>query len=390
MPKAETKVEATQPSVLSMQMDALNKSAPAALMSLIGAAMAIYTFWSPAMASGLTAWMVCMIIIASTHMLAAWGRKKNKPSHWTDLGWSRMACAIYAAAGLGWGVGGGWMVTQGNDHQILVISVIAMAAVTATFPAVVYPPAYVFFQTPLFATLSVGYAFSHIEFGTVLAIGCAIMTLFGASIGRGVGLQLVRGFELSIENSLMAERLRRRGLALEAVNRDLEIQSLTDPLTGVANRRQLMTFGRAAPDSCAMLMVDIDHFKTYNDAFGHVEGDACLVAVAETLSRSVQVPRDLVARLGGEEFAVVLTGIDEARAEAVAETICANVERLLTSRPSAVRRLVTVSIGLSYRGDGQHKTLAELMEQADSALYRAKAHGRNQVAYAKRLKKQAA
>lgn len=389
MPTAPREAEQNA-QVLAMQMDALFKAAPASVLGICGGAMALYAFWSPETANGLIFWMVFIVGVASVHIAGAFGRAKGLPSSWTDLQWSRLARGIYLSAGLTWGVGGGWMVTQGNDHQILVISCIAMAAVTATFPAVVYPVAYNLFQSSLFISLAVGYALSSMEFGALLAAGCVLMALFGAFIGHGMGTQLAEGMKLSIDNRQMARRLEERGMALEAANRDLEIQTLTDPLTGVANRRRLMAFARSTQGPCALLVVDIDHFKAYNDAFGHVEGDACLVAVAETLTRTIRPSQDLVARLGGEEFAVVLTDLDETRAMAIAESLRANIELLPRSRPSSVRRLVTVSIGFAYRGPDQYKSLAQLMEEADAAVYRAKSTGRNQVVHGDKAKNRAA
>jgi diguanylate cyclase (GGDEF)-like protein len=140
-----------------------------------------------------------------------------------------------------------------------------------------------------------------------------------------------------------------------------------------------MAFARAAAEDCSLLVVDIDHFKAYNDSYGHVEGDACLVAVAECLSAAIDKDRHLVARLGGEEFAVVLNDIGEEAALSTAETMRAGVERLFGPTQNAVRRPVTVSIGLAYRNAAKYKTLAELMDEADIAVYRAKVAGRNRV-----------
>ena len=194
-----------------------------------------------------------------------------------------------------------------------------------------------------------------------------------------LGDQISTALRLSLENKRLAQRLEERSAELEAANRELEIESHTDPLTGVANRRRLMNFARAVRGRCAVLIVDIDHFKSYNDSLGHVAGDACLVAVAETLERSVRPDKDLVARLGGEEFAVVLVDVSAAAAAEQAEAIRANVQALQASGAERVRRQVTVSIGLSTRDANQQKPLSVLMEEADAAVYRAKATGRNRV-----------
>lgn len=379
MPKSEQQAEQEEQQLLALQMDALYKAVPAAVLSIFAALMTLYTFWSPATAFGLSIWMVWMIAIASLHVSAAYARDKHLFRSWSDVSWSKMARFIYLNAGLSWGVGGAWLIGHGTDPQIFVMTCIVMGAVMVTFPIVVYPPAYNLFQAGALLAFATGLAVTPMEYGLVLAIGFVLMAIFGSLIGYGMGNQVIAGMRLSIENKQLAMRLEERGAALEAANRELEIQSHTDPLTGVANRRRLMAFARAAAEDCSLLVVDIDHFKAYNDSYGHVEGDACLVAVAECLSAAIDKDRHLVARLGGEEFAVVLNDIGEEAALSTAETMRAGVERLFGPTQNAVRRPVTVSIGLAYRNAAKYKTLAELMDEADIAVYRAKVAGRNRV-----------
>ena len=379
MPKSEQQAEQEGQQVLALQMDALYQAVPAAVLSIFAALMTLHTFWSPETASGLSLWMVWMIAIAGLHISAAYSRSRRMLPSWSDVSWSRMARFIYLNAGLSWGVGGAWLIGHSDDLQILVMTCIVVGAVAVTFPIVVYPPAYNLFQAGALLPLAVGLAVTPMQYGLVLAVGCVLMAIFGSLIGHGMGSQLIAGMRHSIENKQMAMRLEERGAALEAANRELEIQSQTDPLTGVANRRRLMAFARAAADDCALLIVDVDHFKTYNDAYGHVEGDACLIAVANCLSAIADKERHLVARMGGEEFAVVLNDITEDSALLTAEAMRAGVEQLFGSTQNAVRRPVTVSIGLAYRSGAHYKTLAELMEEADVAVYRAKAAGRNRV-----------
>jgi diguanylate cyclase (GGDEF)-like protein len=193
-----------------------------------------------------------------------------------------------------------------------------------------------------------------------------------------MGEQLSLAFRLLDKNRQLTEELEARGFLLEEENRELTAQTLTDPLTGLANRRRLMEFLRRAPDRCAVLVVDIDHFKSYNDSYGHGDGDVCLVLVAEALSGSVE-PRDLVARYGGEEFVVVLTELDTEKALEVAEQIRAGVHLLATAHPQKIRRQVTASIGLSCRKEEQQKSSSDLLAEADTALYAAKNAGRNRV-----------
>lgn len=158
--------------------------------------------------------------------------------------------------------------------------------------------------------------------------------------------------------------------------------SLRDALTGVHNRRsfdeQLARENRDLP--LALLMLDVDLFKLYNDTLGHQAGDAALAAVAQAMERSLLRSSDKVFRYGGEEFAVLLPNATEKAALAVAERILRHVHALALPHPSsAVAPILTVSVGVALRDPGDGADDAELVTRADKALYRAKSTGRDRV-----------
>lgn len=169
---------------------------------------------------------------------------------------------------------------------------------------------------------------------------------------------------------------------LDHLHQNLTRLSYTDGLTGLANRRRFMDVlgtelsrqARHGHELC-LLLIDVDHFKDVNDRHGHHAGDAVLCDLGRILMASVRTPTDLPARLGGEEFAVVLpdTRLDEARrvAERLREQVATHV-----FQEGEQRLRVTVSIGLVTARD---VNLATLLQQADLALYRAKETGRNRV-----------
>jgi diguanylate cyclase (GGDEF)-like protein len=135
----------------------------------------------------------------------------------------------------------------------------------------------------------------------------------------------------------------------------------------------------------ALLMIDVDHFKAYNDHYGHVAGDCCLQRVAQALAGAVQRAGELAARYGGEEFAVLLPDSDELRAVAVAHRLREAVRELaLEHQASPCGAQVTISVGVACvrPADGQPLEHAQttLFQQADEALYRAKQAGRDRVA----------
>ncbi|WP_051340880.1 diguanylate cyclase [Azospirillum halopraeferens] len=180
-------------------------------------------------------------------------------------------------------------------------------------------------------------------------------------------------------------RLRRAQQAMESLNHRLAELSATDGLLGIANRRRFDTvldseWRRAARtgDPVGLLMVDVDFFKVYNDAYGHLEGDRCLKAIAAAVSAAATRPADLVARYGGEEIAVILPGTGISGARRVAGRIHENIRRL--AHPFADSPLgnhVTVSIGAASLIPDNGTPAEALVAAADRALYLAKASGRN-------------
>lgn len=186
---------------------------------------------------------------------------------------------------------------------------------------------------------------------------------------------------------LRKEMLKRhqRERELEKLARKLERMSNIDGLTGIANRRcfddtlvqEWVRNGRQDA-SLGLLMIDIDHFKAYNDTLGHVVGDGCLCAVAEAIKAAVHRPGDLVARYGGEEFAIILPHTDYEGACAVAENIHTNLARCCITHPStSTGDCVTVSIGVASGVPTCQTTPDQLLNAADTALYQAKQAGRN-------------
>ena len=171
---------------------------------------------------------------------------------------------------------------------------------------------------------------------------------------------------------------------------ELERLSLTDPLTALPNRRRFeQALDRAINDArgtgpnVSLLIVDVDHTKRFNDRYGHAVGDQVLKGIAHRLQASVRRPRDLVCRVGGEEFAILLPGADSAGAKLVAEAVHAEVSRVALTDAGIGAGAITVSVGAATSDDlGAAFEPADLLRLADEALYRAKAGGRNQTRWA--------
>jgi len=174
---------------------------------------------------------------------------------------------------------------------------------------------------------------------------------------------------------------------LDAANKELQRLSTTDGLTNIANRRMFddmlaREWRRClrAKKSVALVMVDVDHFKQFNDTYGHQAGDACLKAVARQMARSAPRASDVAARYGGEEFALILGDTEMDGALWVANYIRQNIAGLNIPHKGSPHKHVTVSCGVAAMVPSDKVTAKTLIMSADHALYLAKDQGRDRVA----------
>ncbi len=238
--------------------------------------------------------------------------------------------------------------------------------------------------------------------GSTIALCCAclmavFLTMHGygpfthpelLGMSREAAVQLYLGFHLLgflpvsilfLEQRRMAQELREALVRAEAL-------AEVDSLTGIANRRtldqQLEEHWRRAlrnQTPLALMMIDVDHFKQFNDAFGHRAGDECLRAIAQALKQHVQRAGELVARFGGEEFVILLPDVDASKAHIIAEVIRAAVYELAIAHPHGDTHRVTVSVGCASLVPNPDEKCHRLVELADQMLYLAKRAGRNRV-----------
>jgi diguanylate cyclase (GGDEF)-like protein len=164
-------------------------------------------------------------------------------------------------------------------------------------------------------------------------------------------------------------------------------QAVTDDLTGIPNRRSFLDrtrteFNRSRRNKypLSVVMIDIDHFKSYNDTYGHERGDECLKKVALAIQQTLKRPSDFCARYGGEEFITVLPDTAQEGALFIAEEIRTAVRNLgIAHEKSSPARMVTISLGVATAEDNLSTSYEDLIRQSDKALYLAKENGRNRV-----------
>lgn len=214
-----------------------------------------------------------------------------------------------------------------------------------------------------------------------------------SAVGRGAplpaealatGVKELQPLERAIEE--MSRRLADRERELRNANGHLEALATIDPLTQIANRRAFDNYFQTvwksaleAGSNVGIIILDVDHFKSFNDIYGHIAGDQCLRQIAAALGHEVRFERDLVARLGGEEFVVLLPDSVPAYVKSVAYRLRRAVEALAITHSPTALGIITISVGFASHAPKPGDPPGMLLGNADRALYRAKREGRNNV-----------
>jgi diguanylate cyclase (GGDEF)-like protein len=203
---------------------------------------------------------------------------------------------------------------------------------------------------------------------------------------RMLGAQAMISISSARLHDSLERRVAERTEQLEDANRKLATLSITDGLTGLANRRHFDDVLRAecaratrVGQPLAVIMLDVDHFKLFNDRHGHQAGDACLIRVAQALAAGMRRAGDLTARYGGEEFSMVLPNTGKDEAQQIGEALRRAIEELGIAHASAQAQQVTISVGIAVQPAPGTADPDALLRLADAALYHAKDAGRNGV-----------
>ena len=312
---------------------------------------------------------------------------------WTTL--ASLASVTVVVQGILWSVPRlGWDRHLHRDEDYVRVPLSVAAFLLFSYAAVV-PEARYLMLAGWFVALLFGLRF--LDFGEVVRLGVLATGLYVLSLlvhvgdaprhditWRAEGGQAAVLLGMHVFVAGLFERVRREHLEREDLRRQLVEESVTDPLTGVRNRRYLERFleteaarAQRYETECSVAMLDLDHFKVYNDAHGHPAGDGVLRGVADIL-RAEARQADVVARYGGEEFVQIMpeTGLEDARS--TAERIRRTVEERRFPGEEVLPDGITVSLGVASL-PANAETAKGLIQAADQALYRAKERGRNRV-----------
>ena len=263
-----------------------------------------------------------------------------------------------------------------------------------------HSPTHIYRQVGIILVILFANVVLRIRFWYATAASLASLAIYAATvfqmdglphIGRMTAIVVLANivlFTLMANHAL--ERETRRAFLYRLQDRlrrdELESMAHCDPLTGLGNRRQLNhTLDRLWPEaqargeSIALLMLDIDEFKAFNDCYGHLAGDTCLQRISATVSAELRSPQDVIARFGGEELVMVLADMDLGEGIVIAERIRKAVAAVGIPHEASRNGIVTASIGVAAGIPGPDLAQHDFLAAADAALYAAKRNGRNQV-----------
>jgi diguanylate cyclase (GGDEF)-like protein len=349
------------------------------VVNLVNGLLLAVVLWGAASAPVLLIWSLLLITVTGARFLTLRAfRKATLGAQLDHAAWTKHFVVGACAAGVVWGASGVLLFHPSSfPHQVFLAFVLGGMVAGAVPLLSSVPHAYRYFAIPVVIPISI----------RMLSVGDSIHLIMGLMIAV-FGIAMLASSAQVYRLYRESENLRRELLSSMELSHTLEHLVHLDSLTGIPNRRffekELMKeWGRAQRDSqtLAVIFADIDYFKEYNDLHGHPAGDRCLVDVAQTMLRTLSRPGDVVARIGGEEFAFLLPRTKLSGAISVAEQMR---ERILTlnlpHEASPVAYQVTLSFGVASSDDASVSSPADLIRASDVALYEAKRRGRNQIA----------
>lgn len=368
------------PGLLDPQIDQSFRQLPISLVvNLVNGIILVAVLWDANSAPVLLLWLLLQITVTGARYLSLRAYRKASSRATVDYAaWSRYFVLGAFGSGIVWGVAGLLLFHPTSfPHQVFLVFVLGGMVAGAV---------------PLLS--SVDHAYWYFALPTVVPVAMQMLSM-GDPVHLIMGVMIAIFAVAMLSSSVRvhnlfrdSESLRRELLSSIQLSRALEHLVRLDTLTQIPNRMLFeeelkKEWGRAERhrETLSVIIADIDYFKEYNDLYGHPAGDQCLIHVAQAMQHALARPGDVVARIGGEEFAFLLPRTDLSGAIAVAEQIRERILALnLPHDASRAARQVTLSFGVASSDDVSFSSPAGLIRASDVALYEAKRRGRNQIA----------
>jgi diguanylate cyclase (GGDEF)-like protein len=366
--------------ILVPQIEQSFRQLPVSLIvNLVNGFILAVVLWGAASAPVLIIWLLLLVAVTGARFLVLRAFRKAAFGAEVDhAAWTRYFVIGACAAGIVWGASGVLLFHPSSfPHQVFLVFVLGGMVAGAVPLLSSVGTAYGCFAIPVVVPISVRMLSEgdpiHVIMGLMIAIFGIAMLASSAEVHRLFrdSETLRRELLASLESSHALEHLVRLDSLTEIANRRLFEEELNKEW-GIAERNN---------EALALIIADIDYFKEYNDLYGHPAGDNCLVEVAQAMQRALVRPGDVVARIGGEEFAFLLPRTTLSGAISVAEHVRERIQALkLPHRGSPVAEYITLSFGVSSSDDISVYSSADLIRAADMALYEAKRQGKNRIA----------
>jgi len=352
------------------------------LLGILTALIPVSMFWNYADQGLLKLWFIIFVLLSFARLYLNYTFTKYEEKDFLPEWWALFYIIGTFLSGITWGTlaffyDTNWPVVQQLTLFVVYTGIIGGSMNTNSSVFVAFPAFYIPAVLLLMIATIPEIEYGKLSLSTLFVIYIVLMYVSAKKFNR----RLINALELSFENEKMAYELFKK-------NEQLDALSKRDGLTHLQNRRSMENFLNEIWNNdllktkpLSMLFIDIDHFKNYNDTYGHYEGDKCLINIADVLNSHLRPnKKDMAARFGGEEFAVILPDTDEKEALSIAKAIKEEVNDLHIQHSSSnIKPYVTLSMGIVCQIPEIYEHHRDFAILADKALYKAKEKGRDTI-----------
>lgn len=358
----------------------LDNSATPLIGSVIGALLVTLAYHGSTYQTHIQVWLLILLATTAIRILLT----RQCMARFKAQGYVPREALRYALttglSGVVWGVGSLFVLDASPMAMVVSITMVQAMVLGGALTLSAYPPSFYAFSLPAIFPMILALCLQGGSTNIILATQSVVFLTLVFSISKRFNRALQHVWQLTFEKEHLLQ-------ALTEANAHQKALANTDGLTGIANRRrfdhvlsrELSRMSRA-PSPLSLLMLDVDHFKSYNDNYGHVAGDECLKQIARILHEQFGRASDTPARYGGEEFTVIMPHTDEHGALRQAQGIRRAMEQLqIAHAHSPVAQHITLSMGIVSLHTPDVREAKDLIAMADQCLYQAKSAGRNRI-----------